>query len=61
VPEHGDRDLGLPAVPGLYFCGVHFLRTRRSSLLFGIGQDAAIIARLAAGADAVHPDIAPIQ
>ena len=32
------------AVPGLYFCGVHFLRKRRSSLLFGVGEDAAIIA-----------------
>ena len=36
-------------VPGLYFCGVHFLRTRRSSLLFGVGEDAAIVARAAAG------------
>ena len=32
-------------VPGLFFCGVHFLRTRKSSLLFGVGQDAAIVAR----------------
>jgi putative flavoprotein involved in K+ transport len=46
-------DLGFPivgddlstAVPGLYFCGVHFLRTRRSSLLFGVGTDAALLAR----------------
>jgi putative flavoprotein involved in K+ transport len=46
-------DLGFPivgddlstAVPGLYFCGVHFLRTRRSSLLFGVGGDAALLAR----------------
>jgi putative flavoprotein involved in K+ transport len=39
------------AVPGLYFCGVHFLRTRRSSLLFGVGQDAALLAKtIAAGA-----------
>ncbi|HZC72272.1 MAG TPA: NAD(P)-binding domain-containing protein [Jatrophihabitans sp.] len=38
-------------VPGLYFCGVHFLRSRRSPLLFGVGADAAIVARLAAGAD----------
>lgn len=45
-------DLGFPivgddlstAVPGLYFCGVHFLRKRRSSLLFGVGEDAAIVA-----------------
>jgi len=32
-------------VPGLYFCGVHFLRTRRSSLLFGVGADARKVAR----------------
>jgi putative flavoprotein involved in K+ transport len=32
------------AVAGLYFCGVHFLRTRRSSLLFGVGADAALVA-----------------
>jgi putative flavoprotein involved in K+ transport len=31
-------------VPGLYFCGVHFLRTRRSSLLFGVGDDAVLVA-----------------
>lgn len=46
-------DLGFPVVaddlttaaPGLYFCGVHFLRTRKSSLLFGVGADAALVAR----------------
>ncbi len=38
-----DQDLAT-AVPGLYFCGVHFLRNRRSSLLFGVGADAAIVA-----------------
>ena len=31
--------------PGLYFCGVHFMRTRRSSLLFGVGNDAKVVAR----------------
>ena len=31
-------------VAGLYFCGVHFLRTRKSSLLFGVGEDAAAVA-----------------
>jgi len=53
-------DLGFPvvaedlttAVPGLYFCGVHFLRTRCSSLLFGVGQDARIVA--GSVADAAH-------
>jgi putative flavoprotein involved in K+ transport len=32
-------------VPGLFFCGVHFLRKRKSSVLFGVGEDAAIVAR----------------
>jgi putative flavoprotein involved in K+ transport len=32
------------AVPGLYFLGTHFLRTRKSSLLGGVGEDAAIVA-----------------
>jgi putative flavoprotein involved in K+ transport len=32
-------------VPGLYFCGVHFLRKRQSSTLFGVGEDAAVIAQ----------------
>ena len=31
-------------VPGLWFMGVHFLRTRKSSLLFGVGEDAAVVA-----------------
>jgi putative flavoprotein involved in K+ transport len=32
-------------VSGLYFCGVHFLRKRKSSLLVGVGEDAEIVAR----------------
>jgi putative flavoprotein involved in K+ transport len=32
-------------VPGLYFVGVHFLRKRKSSLMWGVGEDAAIVAR----------------
>jgi putative flavoprotein involved in K+ transport len=37
-------------VPGLYFLGVHFLRKRKSSLLIGVGEDAAIVAeQIAAG------------
>jgi putative flavoprotein involved in K+ transport len=32
-------------VPGLYFAGVHFLRTRKSALLLGAAEDAAVIAR----------------
>lgn len=31
-------------VPGLHFVGVHFLRTRKSSLLFGVGEDAGFVA-----------------
>ncbi|HEY0345424.1 MAG TPA: NAD(P)/FAD-dependent oxidoreductase [Solirubrobacteraceae bacterium] len=33
------------AVPGLYFAGVHFLRKRKSALLIGVGEDAAVVAR----------------
>lgn len=39
------------AVPGLHFIGVHFLRKRKSSLLIGVGEDAAVVAgRLAPAA-----------
>lgn len=31
-------------VPGLFFCGVHFMRKRKSSTLFGVGEDATIVA-----------------
>jgi putative flavoprotein involved in K+ transport len=31
--------------PRLYFVGVHFLRKRKSALLNGVGEDAAIVAR----------------
>jgi putative flavoprotein involved in K+ transport len=48
-------------VPGLYFCGVHFLRTRRSSLLFGVSEDAAIVARLVADAERTHRTVAQIS
>jgi putative flavoprotein involved in K+ transport len=45
-------DMGFPlhdgcasiAAPGLYFCGVHFLRKRKSSLLMGVGEDATVVA-----------------
>lgn len=51
-PEAFD-DLGFPiqldgastVVPGLYFMGTHFLRKRKSSTLFGMGEDAAVVAR----------------
>ena len=32
-------------VDGLYFVGVHFMRTRKSATFFGVGEDAAIVAR----------------
>jgi putative flavoprotein involved in K+ transport len=38
------RDGASTVVPGLYFCGVHYLRKRKSSLLVGVGEDATIIA-----------------
>ena len=38
-----------PHVPGLYFCGIHFMRVRRSGFMFGVGQDAAIVAQAIAG------------
>ena len=46
-------DVGFPlhvegasvAAPGLYFVGVHFLRKRKSSVLYGMGEDATIVAR----------------
>ncbi len=31
-------------VGGLYFVGLHFLRKRKSALLYGVGEDAAIVA-----------------
>jgi putative flavoprotein involved in K+ transport len=32
-------------VAGLYFVGVHFMRTRKSATFLGIGEDAAVVAR----------------
>jgi len=32
-------------VDGLFFIGVHFMRTRASSILSGVGADAAVVAR----------------
>ena len=42
-PVH--RDGASTASPGLYFAGVHYLRKRKSSLLIGVGEDAALVAR----------------
>ena len=45
-------DMGFPVqtdgrtnVPGLYFMGVHWLRKAKSSILYGAGEDAEIVAR----------------
>ena len=40
--EHDGASL---AAPGLYFCGVHYMRKRKSALLLGVGEDAAIVTR----------------
>ena len=40
-----EQDGASLAAPGLYFCGVHFMRKRKSALLIGVGEDAAIVAR----------------
>ena len=40
---HIHDDGASSVVPGLYFCGVHFLRKRKSSLLQGFGEDAIIV------------------
>jgi len=49
-------DMGFPlqedgrsAVPGLYFMGVHFQRKAQSAVLYGVGEDAEIVARDIAG------------
>ncbi len=46
-PVH--EDCASTVVPGLHFAGVHFLRKRKSSLLIGVGEDAAIVAAKIAG------------
>jgi putative flavoprotein involved in K+ transport len=46
-PVH--EDCASTVVPGLHFAGVHFLRKRKSSLLIGVGEDAAIVAGKIAG------------
>ena len=48
------RDGASTAVPGLHFVGVHFLRKRKSSLLCGVGEDAALVAAGIAGARQSH-------
>jgi putative flavoprotein involved in K+ transport len=41
-PKHADG--ASTEIDGLFFVGVHFLRTRKSALLYGVGEDAAVVA-----------------
>ena len=43
--DGASRDL-----PGLYFCGLHFMRVRRSGTMFGVGPDAELVAEAIARA-----------
>jgi putative flavoprotein involved in K+ transport len=36
---------GRTSVPGLYFVGVHWMRKNKSAILYGVGEDAEIVAR----------------
>jgi putative flavoprotein involved in K+ transport len=42
------QDGASTVIDGLWFIGTHFLRTRKSSLLIGVGEDAAVIAEAVA-------------
>ncbi|HET9259665.1 MAG TPA: NAD(P)-binding domain-containing protein [Acidimicrobiia bacterium] len=45
--SHGfpiQHDGASTVVTGMYFVGVHFLRKRKSSLMLGVGEDAAVVA-----------------
>ncbi len=41
-------------VDGLYFVGLHFMRTRKSATFVGVGEDAAIVARSIAATPALR-------
>ena len=36
---------GCTTVPGLYFMGVHWMRKNKSSILYGVGEDAEVVSR----------------
>jgi len=36
---------GATQIPGLYFMGVHWMRKGKSAILYGVGEDAEIVAR----------------
>jgi putative flavoprotein involved in K+ transport len=44
------QDGASQVVDGLFFVGVHFMRKRKSSILLGVGEDAAVVARTIATA-----------
>jgi len=35
---------GRTSVPGLYFVGVHWVRKNKSTIMYGIGEDAQLVA-----------------
>jgi putative flavoprotein involved in K+ transport len=41
-PIHDDGQSAV--LPGLFYVGVHFLRKRKSSIFYGVGEDAAVVA-----------------
>lgn len=45
------RDGASTVASGLYFVGVHFLRTRKSALFIGVGDDAAVVAEAIAASE----------
>jgi putative flavoprotein involved in K+ transport len=51
------QDGASTAVPGLYFCGVHFLRKRKSSLLIRVGEDAVLVAGKIAARGAIPTSV----
>jgi putative flavoprotein involved in K+ transport len=46
-----DTNRGVTAVEGLYFVGLHFLHTRKSGLLLGVGDDARHVTEALAARD----------
>lgn len=42
---------GVTSIPGLYFVGLHWLYKRKSSLLFGVGEDAEYVVAHSQGGD----------
>ena len=56
-----ERDGASTVAPGLYFCGVPFMRKRKSPLFIGVGEDAAIVARAIAGTQPVKREPVVVQ